>query len=34
MATIDRLLDNASILPFNGKTWRGPRDGSLEEATD
>lgn len=34
MATIDRLLDNASILPFTGKTWRGPRDGTLEESTD
>jgi DNA replication protein DnaC len=34
MATIDRLLDNASILHFSGKTWRGPRDGSIEEASD
>lgn len=33
-AADQRLLDNASILPFNGKTWRAPRDGSLEETSD
>lgn len=31
VATVDRLIDNASILHFSGKSWRMPKDGTLED---
>ncbi len=34
VATVDRLIDNASILHFNGKSRRGPHDGSLDEPVE
>jgi DNA replication protein DnaC len=34
VATVDRLIDNASILNFTGKSWRAPRDGSLDNPED
>ena len=32
--TDDRLIDNARILNFTGKSWRAPKDGSLDNPED
>jgi len=34
VATVDRLIDNASILHFTGKSFRKPKDGSIDELDD
>lgn len=34
VATVDRLIDNASILSFTGVTYRTPKDGSLDGPED
>lgn len=34
IATIDRLIDKASILHFSGKSRRKPQDGTLDDASD
>jgi len=34
VATVDRLIDNASILHFTGKSFRKPKDGSVDEPDD
>ena len=34
IATIDRLIDNASILHFSGKSHRKPKDGTLGDTGD
>lgn len=34
VATVDRLIDNATILHFTGKSFRKPKDGSIEEPVD
>ncbi len=34
VATVDRLIDNASILNFTGKSWRAPKDGALDNPDD
>ncbi len=31
VATVDRLIDNATILHFTGKSFRKPKDGSLSD---
>lgn len=34
VATVDRLIDNATILHFTGKSFRKPKDGSLPDDED
>lgn len=34
VATVDRLIDNATILHFTGKSFRKPKDGSIDETED
>ena len=34
VATVDRLIDNATILHFSGKSFRKPKDGSLSDDED